>query len=358
LLEESVGLPECLQSVSDWWAENGIDQPFVPQHEQIDGEEWITCWGLACGYKNTGLGTGADDTSGVILKLLPAGRLQIKSGSAEIGQGMVTTLQLIAAEVLGIDTENINVFVMDTDLTPNGGPTTASRQTYVTGNAVREAALLLRERLLDLLVQYLQVDPEKVLFNARGASAGEQFIPWQQLYEWLKDSPEGLEAGFRYHAPTTNPIEVGGRIHVAYGFAAQAVQIAIHPQTGEVRPLKVVAAHDVGRVINPLGFHGQVEGGIIMGIGHGLMEEFKVEEGRILSDRPARYDIPRMRHLPEIVSMLVESEAAEGPFGAKGGGELVCVPTAPALANAVFNAIGLRVDSLPITAEKIKPHLP
>lgn len=358
LLEESVGLPECLQSVSNWWAENGIDQPFIPQREQIDGEEWITCWGLACGYKNTGLGTGADDTSGVTLKLLPAGRLQIKSGSSEIGQGMVTTLQLIAAEVLGIDTENINVYVMDTDLTPNGGPTTASRQTYVTGNAVREAALLLRGRVLDLLQQHFSIDPEKVQLDARGASAGERFFPWQQVYDLLKDSPEGLEAGFRYHAPTTNPIEVGGRIHVAYGFSAQAVQIAIHPQSGEIRALKVVASHDVGRVINPLGFQGQVEGGIIMGLGHGMMEEFKVEEGVVYSDRPARYNIPRMRHLPEIVSMLVESEAADGPFGAKGGGELVCVPTSPALANAVFNAIGLRVDKLPITAEKIKPHLP
>ena len=356
-LTDSVGLPECLRAIQNWWAENGISNPFTPLRETINNQELITSWGLACGYKNTGLGTGADDSSGIILKLLPAGRLQIKSGASEVGQGMVTTLQLIAAEILGILPDNINVFLMDTALTLDGGPTTASRQTYVTGNAVREAAFMLKERIFNLLTRENHVDPAQIVLNENGAQLPDRLIPWQEIHDQLKTTPEGLETTAIYHAPETFPLEIGGRIHIAYSFSAQAVRIAINEATGEVKVLTVVAANDAGRVINPLGFHAQVEGGIIMGIGHGLMEDFKVENGVILSDRIARYRVPRMQDSPEIISIMVESKAAEGPFGAKGVGELVCVPTPPAITNAVYNAIGLRVDALPVTNDKIKAWL-
>jgi len=356
-LTESVGLPECLDAISRWWAENGITVPFEPQTEEIRGQRLITCWGLACGFKNTGLGTGADDSSGVILKLLPAGRLQIKSGASEVGQGMLTTLQLIAAEVMSIPPDNINVYVMDTERTLDGGPTTASRQTYVTGNAVRQAANALRDRILDLLSTRFGVELEAIQFSAEGAHWDSGRVSWQDIYDLLKNSPEGLEVQYRYHAPETFPLDVGGRIHIAYGFAVQAVKVGINTETGEVKALRVVAANDAGRIINPLGFQSQVEGGVIMGIGHALMEDFKVEEGVIKSDRIARYDVPRMQDLPEITSIIVESKTSEGPFGAKGVGELVCVPTPPAITNAIYHAIGLRIDSLPVTKEKIKDWL-
>ena len=352
-LTESVGLPECLEAVENWWVENGIPSPFKPQSEQIDGESLLTCWGLACGFKNTGLGTGADDSSGVILKLLPAGRLQIKSGAAEVGQGLVTTLQLVAAEVLGILPDNINVYVMDTLLTPDGGATTASRQTYVTGNAVRHAAIQLREQIVQSLSRRFGASAQAIKLSAEGAFLGNRLVPWQEIHDLLKASPQGLEVEFHYHAPQTFPLEVGGQIHFAYGFAVQAVKVGINQQSGEVKVLHVVAANDGGRVINPLGFQAQVEGGVIMGIGHALMEHFEVENGVVKSDRIARYEVPRMQHLPKITSLIVESHTAEGPFGAKGIGELVCVPTPPAITNAIYHAIGLRVVSLPVTKEKI-----
>ncbi len=352
-LTESVGLPDCLDAISDWWAQNGINTPFEPQTEEVGGQSLLTCWGLACGFKNTGLGTGADDSSGVILKLMPAGRLQIKSGASEVGQGMVTTLQLIAAEVLSIPPENINIYLMDTALTPDGGATTASRQTYVTGNAVRQAATQLKERILELLEKLLGISVGEIRFSADGAHYAERLIPWQEIHDLLKQTPEGLEVECRYRAPETFPLEVGGRIHIAYGFAVQAVKVGINLQTGEVKALQVVAANDAGRVINPLGFQSQVEGGVVMGVGHALMEDFKVEEGVIKSDRIARYDVPRMQDLPEITSIIVESHTSEGPFGAKGIGELVCVPTSPAITNAIYHAIGLRIDTLPVTKEKI-----
>ncbi len=196
-----------------------------------------------------------------------------------------------------------------------------------------------------------------MLFGAEAVSMGGERLGWQEVYDLLEQSPEGTSVEVRYSAPQTNPLELGGRIHVAYGFAAQAVKVSIDLENGDVKILQVIVASDAGRVINPLGFQSQVEGGIVMGVGHGLMEEFRVENGIVLSDRMARYEIPRMKDSPLVESLIVEDPTSEGPFGAKGIGELVCVPTPPAIANAVYNAIGLRVDSLPVRKDKIKTWL-
>jgi len=356
-LDESAGLPECLEAVERRLKELGVTEPWTPQEEELDGRRMITCWGMASGFKNTGLGTGTDDSSGAILRLLPAGRLQIMTAASEVGQGMNATLQLIAAEVLGIEPEHINVYLMDTAQTPDGGATTASRQTYVTGNAVKHAALALRERFSTLLKAKFGGETSEVLFGAEAVSMGGERLGWQEVYDLLEQSPEGTSVEVRYSAPQTNPLELGGRIHVAYGFAAQAVKVSIDLENGDVKILQVIVASDAGRVINPLGFQSQVEGGIVMGVGHGLMEEFRVENGIVLSDRMARYEIPRMKDSPLVESLIVEDPTSEGPFGAKGIGELVCVPTPPAIANAVYNAIGLRVDSLPVRKDKIKTWL-
>ena len=356
-LEESVGFPECLEVLGTRLSELGVSDPWSPQEEELDGRKVITCWGMASGFKNTGLGTGTEDSSGAILRLLPAGRLQIMTAASEVGQGMNATLELIAAEILGISPENMNVYLMDTALTPDGGATTASRQTYVTGNAVKNAASELRKRIEAMLAVKHGLEPSKMIFGEEFIKVDDRKIAWQDVYDLLEKSPEGTSVEVRYSAPQTYSLEVGGKIHVAYGFAAQAVQIAIDPESGEVKVLRVIAASDAGRVINPLGFQSQVEGGAVMGVGHGIMEEFKLENGVILSDRIAKYEIPRMKDSPKVESLIVEDPTSEGPYGAKGIGELVCVPTPPAIANAVYNAIGLRVDSLPITKEKVKNWL-
>jgi xanthine dehydrogenase molybdenum-binding subunit len=356
-LEESAGLPECLEAVGKRLEELEISNPWTPKEEEIDNRRAITCWGMASGFKNTGLGTGTDDSSGAILRLLPAGRLQVMTAASEVGQGMNATLQLIAAEVLGITPDNINIYLMDTALTPDGGPTTASRQTYVTGNAVKSAANELKKRIESLLIGKFECEPCEVLFSSEAVTAGDEQISWQEVYDLLEKTTEGTSVEVRYSAPQTYSLELGGKIHVAYGFGAQAVKVGIDLESGDVKVLQVIAASDAGRIINPLGFQSQVEGGVVMGVGHGIMEEFKVENGVIVSDRIARYEIPRMKDSPKVDSLIVEDPTSEGPFGAKGIGELVCVPTPPAIANAVYNAIGLRVDSLPVTKEKVKAWL-
>ncbi len=146
-------------------------------------------------------------------------------------------------------------------------------------------------------------------------------------------------------------------MHFAYAFAAQAAEVEVNILTGEVAVRQVIAANDAGEVINPLGFQGQVEGGIMMGLGNALTEHFIVEEGQVITDRLARYRIPSIPHTPEITSIVVEHPTKDGPYGAKGIGEVVSIPTTPAITNAIYNAVGVRIDSLPVNQEMIAREL-
>jgi xanthine dehydrogenase molybdenum-binding subunit len=159
---------------------------------------------------------------------------------------------------------------------------------------------------------------------------------------------------YTYWAPETKPLGQGGKMHVAFSFAAQAVQVEVNLLSGEVKVPQVITANDVGFAINPLGLQGQIEGGAIMGIGHALTEEFVITDGQVITDRLARYRIPSIHYTPEITSFIVEHPTKDGPFGGKGVGEIVLIPTIPAITNAVYNAVGVRVDSLPVDQEKIR----
>ena len=161
------------------------------------------------------------------------------------------------------------------------------------------------------------------------------------------------KALYEYWAPATKPLGEGGDMHFAFSFAAQAAEVEVNTLTGETQVLRVIAATDVGCAINPLGLQGQVEGGVMMGLGNALTEEFIVDEGKVFSDRLARYRIPGIMHTPEITSIIVEHPTADGPYGAKGVGEIVSIPTTPAITNAIYNAVGVRIDRLPVDQEKI-----
>ncbi|MEA4811802.1 MAG: molybdopterin cofactor-binding domain-containing protein [Anaerolineaceae bacterium] len=355
LLESSVGLVPCLQAIQAEWGRLGLHQPFKPQSYTQDGRQYLKVWGLACAYKNTGLGAGADDFSGAEVKLLPGGRLQVSTAAAELGQGMISTLQIIAAEILHLPLYLINVFVMDTELTLDGGPTTASRQTFVSGNAVRLAALQLRERLFQKAAELWGLPVPAFSMDQNGIHYAEKSLSLAQLYEKL--GPEERSVKLTYHAPATEHLEDGRKIHIAFSFAAQAVELRINKADGEMKVLRVLTANDAGRIINPLGYEGQSQGGVVMGVGTGLMEEFKVENGRILSDCAARYPLPRMQDTPAMTNLIVEDPMPEGPFGAKGIGEIVSIPTPPAIANAIFHATGLRICHLPIRPDDLKEWL-
>lgn len=353
LLRESVGLTECIDKVdAEMRRLSGDQDPFKPQ-PVIGASHLVRSWGFAASYKNTGLGGGAPDKAGAEVELYSDGVVEVRTSSAELGQGLVTVLRMIVAEELCMLPEKVRVLVMDTDLTPDGGPTTASRQTYVTGNAARMAAKTLRNAMTSTLAEKYDQPPGEIRYIEGLAHVNGHVVSLGDVAVEMKKSGQEPRALYEYWAPETKPLGQGDDMHFAFSFAAQAAQVEVNTHTGEVRVLNVIAANDVGRIVNPLGLQGQVEGGIMMGLGNALTEHFIVEDGQVVTDRLARYRIPSIVHTPNIISISVEHPTKDGPYGAKGIGEIVSIPTTPAITNAVYNAVGVRIDNLPVDQEKI-----
>ena len=355
-LNESVGLLECIEKVEKVLYERAGVKPFESIQDP-ERPEIIKAWGFAIAYKNTGLGGGAPDKAGAEIELLADGSFEVRCASAELGQGLPTVLQVVAAEELGQNIDTIFVVQPDTDLTPDGGPTTASRQTFVAGNAVLYASKMLRELLVSELAERYDVPPEKINFIEGLAQIDKKEISLSYISKMLNADGISPKVNYTYWAPETQPLGQEGNMHVAFSFAAQAVLVEVNCQTGQVNVPEVIVANDVGFAINPLGLKGQVEGGIIMGIGHALTEEFIMENGQVITDRLSSYRIPSITYTPKITSFLVEHPSKDGPFGAKGVGEIVLIPTIPAIANGLFNAVGIRINSLPINQETVLKFL-
>lgn len=352
VLRESVGLVECIDKVS---AEMKCLSGVEPFKARIDPQEphKRRAWGFAVAFKNTGLGVGAQDKSGAEAELRRDGIIEVRTSAAELGQGLPTVLALIAAEELEQLPENIHVLLSDTDLTPDGGPTTASRQTYVSGNAVRFAAKALRELLVSELCKDYDVNPATIRFSDGCVVVNGDCLTLQKIAEQLLQRRQSIVASYEYVAPQTQPLGQPGDIHVAFVYAAQAAEVEVDTRTGEVKVLRVITANDVGTAINPLGLKSQLDGGVIMGLGHALTENFIVHEGQVVTDRLASYRMPSITLTPKITNFVVEDPTAEGPYGAKGVGEVVLIPTIPAIANAVYNAVGVRAHSIPLDQEMI-----
>jgi len=347
-LTESVGLLECIDAVDAEMRRRSGGDPFRPR--LVPGRpELRRAWGFAAGYKNTGLGGGAPDRATAEVELYEDGTAEVRTSSAEIGQGLLAVLQLIAAEELRLPPDRVHVLLSDTDLTPDGGPTTASRQTYVTGNAVRLAAEGVREAMTAALAERYDLPPEQVRFVEGLAQVDGHTVSIGEVVRLMRSEGRQPRAAYEYWAPATQPLDTeDGRMHFAFSFAAQAAEIEVDVETGETRVRTVIAANDVGRAINPLGLLGQVEGGVMMGLGNALTEEFIVDDGIVFTDRLARYRMPGILHTPEIVSIVVEHPTSDGPYGAKGVGEICSIPTTPAITNAVYYATGVRVRRLPV----------
>lgn len=355
VMRESAGLVECIDKVESAMCQvSGLarDELFKPRLKP-DAPHLIRSWGFASAFKNTGLGGGADDCAGAEVELYEDGLFEVRSSSAELGQGLVTVMRMMVAEELSLPAEQVRVLVMDTDLTPNGGPTTASRQTYVTGNASRLAAKTLREAITATLAEKYDQSPDNIRFEDGKVRVNGHSLTMQEVYSEMKAAGKDPRVLYDYHAPATTPLGTPGDMHVAFSFASQAAEVEVNTQTGEVKVLRVIAANDVGHAINPLGLRGQIEGGVVMGVGHTLLENFITKDGMVVTDRMSRYRIPSIVHTPEIIPIVVEDPVSTGPYGAKGVGEIVLIPTPPAITNAIYNAVGVRFDSLPVDQEKL-----
>jgi xanthine dehydrogenase molybdenum-binding subunit len=292
------------------------------------------------------------------LEVYADGRAEIRTSSAELGQGLPGVLAAITAEELGLPFERVSILLSDTDLTPNGGPTTASRQTFVSGNAARHASIQMREALTRAAAERLDAPPEQIEFTngqicVRRNGHAEPRATFADVVRWAQEEGRPTRLTVEYEAPKTQPLGTGGDMHVAFSYAVQAALVEVNTETGVIQVLKIIAAHDIGRAINPLSLEGQIEGGIVMGLGNALTEEYIVENGVPYTQWFSRYKMPSIRHTPEIVSFIVEDPVAAGPYGAKGVGEVASIPTTPAVTNAIYNAVGVRVYSLPVDQDEL-----
>jgi xanthine dehydrogenase molybdenum-binding subunit len=349
VLRESVGLLECIDRLEAALQSAQAE----PQPEPV--ADVRRAWGMACAYKNVGLGNGLVDAAGASVEATPDGGLIVRAGAAEIGQGMPVVLSQIAAEEFGVPPERIEVISGDTGQCLDGGATTGSRQTFITGNAVRHAALRLKQSLALTAAEQLGVAPEDVIFagGAVRTRAGEGSLGLGEVVVLAQHEGRATQAGYIYTPPATVPLGEIGDSHFVFGYVAQAAEVEVNIRTGQIRVLRVISANDVGRALNPQSIEGQIEGGVVMGMGYALTERFVVEDGYVRSDSLAKFKIPDISMTPEIRSIVVEHPTAAGPHGAKGTGEIPSIPTAPAIVNAVTRAVGVRPLSLPIDTQAL-----
>jgi len=303
--------------------------------------------------------TPATSRAEAVVEIGHNGGITLSSGCSDPGTGETTLIVQICAHELGAKPEDIGYQVMDTALTPVDPGAGASRATYITGNAVRVAAAAMGDELRGGAAQKLGVSPSEVTLRDGFAVAKDQSIPLGELASEHPDSVDGVLRIQREHVAETPivPMAAGepghGNLSPCYGFSAQGVEVEVDRDTGVVRVLRVVAAHDAGTVINPVGARGQIVGGVAMGLGAALGEQLLFHDGRPNVTGYGDYFLPRASDTPPIEVVFVGDASPRGPYGAKALAELALMPTAAAVANAVAHATRVRVRSLPITPDKI-----
>ena len=371
----SLGMKECIEAVrngSDWDNKKGK----LPPGKGI---------GAACGFFVSGAGYPIyrSDTyhSTVVIKVAEdGGMVTVQTGSAEIGQGSDTTMAMIAAETLGIPLSDVRVVSGDTDLSVDLGAY-SSRQTLMTGHATKDAAEDVKRQILDVLAEELVLTPEQldikkglVEIKAKDVDISPVRMKYIREHRGWKNQPTGDQLTFREAARIAylakgsmvgtgkyKPPPLGGKFKgatvgtsPAYGCSAQVVEVNVDLETGQITVEAMTDAHDCGLAINRTSVEGQMEGSLCMGLGEALFEEVKFDaKGKILNANLAEYHIPTSLDMPNVKSIIVESNEPNGPFGAKEVGEGAIMPTIPAILNAVADATGARINELPLTPERV-----
>jgi CO/xanthine dehydrogenase Mo-binding subunit len=296
--------------------------------------------------------------SGVIVRADRSGGVAVLCGATDIGQGSDSILAYLPAEVLGIDPKDIRVHASDTDLTPVDLGSYSSRVTLMCGVAAIQAASRLRTAIFEAVAKKLEVSPGALAARDRKIGVPEEWdkaVPFAQAVE-LAEAMHGVLAFAGSYAPPKRAGKYkGGGVGPSpcYSYSACVVELTVDEETGEIQLDDVWVAHDVGRALNPLLVEGQVEGSIYMGIGEALMEAQVFRKGLHKTPSMLEYKSPTTLETPEIHTILVETDDPEGPFGAKEAGQGPLLPVIPAIANAVYDATGVRIDEVPITPDKV-----
>ncbi len=362
----SVGTAECLEKVA---AAIELGKPSTP-----GAGPWRRGKGIACGNKYSLAPTAAS----AIVKVHDDESIEVRTSAIDLGQGAHTVWSQVAAEEFGIPMEKVKdkvkIVSTDTAITPADHGAISSRQTYNTGNAIRLACQDAREQVFQKVAERLEASPEDLAIKdgrvfVRGAPerslrVGELFTPMIYAGVFLEEGGEFLGKATWYQRADILDRDTGqivekklGRTTAFYIHSAQGAEVEVNVETGRVRVLRFVSAIDIGKAINPLNAMAQIEGGALsMGIGSVLFEEMVLERGQVLNPNFIGYKIPTATEMPELGgthALIVEAPHRDGPYGAKGLGECVLIATAPAIANAIYDATGVRLKDLPITRERV-----
>lgn len=307
-------------------------------------------------------GVGLDDGSGTIVKVDDFGKVIVMTGSTDIGEGSDTVVAQIVAETIGVAYHDVTLHKPDTNSTPFDLGCHASRSTFTAGNSAYFAALDAKNQILELAGKLLaapaaELDLKQGLVSVKSdPDRSVTLVEVVQKGHFNLGNDGQMVIGRAVYQPPngiTDPQTVMGNMSAAYAFGTHMVEVEVDTETGQVRVLNFVAAHDTGRTINPLGFQGQTYGGVAQGIGYALNEEVLFDNGKVANAQFHDYKILTALDMPPVQIIEVESIDPEGPYGAKGVGEPGLVPTAAAIANAIYDAVGVRITELPITPEKI-----
>ncbi len=299
------------------------------------------------------------DGCGATVKVDDFGHVSLITGSTEIGQGSETVLAQIVAEVLGVKVEEITVLNSDTDVKPWDVGVHASRTTFIAGNAAHIAALEARRQIFETAAEMLKVNADELVARGGHVAVGNngKSVDLAKVAR-ARHFREGgqLIIGEGWYDPPTKLVDKDtykGNISATYGFGTQMAEVEVDTETGKVRVLRLVCANDVGRAINPMAVEGQIEGGAQMGLGYALTEELLVKEGRVLNPDFLDYRLFTSADMPRLETIIIETDDPQGPFGAKGVGEMGGTPTAAAIANAIYDAVGVRLTQVPMTPERV-----
>lgn len=344
LVRPSVGLKECLRKAAEkagWGKTLSIGQGM----------------GVACMQHISGV-----LSSSALVRINHDGTATVFTGAVDIGQGSDTVLTQIAAEELGLSMENVSIVTADSGSTPYNWAVSASRVTRTNGNAIRQAAAEAKKQIFELAAKFLEASPEELeiqdnVVKAKNDPDRKLSMPEiGGISHWASQGPIMGKARVMVEGHTYDPEKVIGfpfGTMAGFIFGTQIVEVEVDSDTGRVQVLNAVAAHDVGQAVNPVLIEGQIEGGFIQGLGYALFEELAYQNGKVVNDSLLDYKIPTAKDIPKMIPIIVEERDPDGPFGAKGVGEPVLVSTAPAIANAIRQAVGVRITDLPLSMERV-----
>ncbi|MBU1741951.1 MAG: molybdopterin-dependent oxidoreductase, partial [Proteobacteria bacterium] len=367
VMGQGVGVKACLRALQK--ATRGAKNRAARDFDLKPGER--VGLGFATGYKNTSFPTNWPPNMNlgqaeVTFALNRHGKFVVYVGGSELGQGLVTALAEIAAQGLGVPAARIKIVFGSTRHTRAPIQTTSSQQTFLTGGAVLDAAPRFGRKILAAAAQVWPAVADKLSLGPEGLEAGGEKIASYHEVAWrCALAGHKLRLSHTYMPPiktiaAPHRVRRVGSAQVilpSLGYAAQAALVAVHRRTGQVRVLEIFAAQDAGRTIFRAGVEGQVEGGVMMGLGWCLKERLRIEQGRVVTDNLDTYFVPRTEDTPRIVPLIVEVPDPLGPLGAKGIGEVPVLPTAPAVLNAIRDAVNVSLTRIPVSTAEIRRRM-